>query len=315
MSLRVLLADESSTIKRVMQLALQDFGVEVKAVPVGLDVLQVAHSFHPDIVFADVLLAKKNGYEVCGELKADAELKNVPVVLMWSGFMELDEAKAQSAQADRRLEKPFDAEILRQLVKDLVPSARGNVIANYLSFPNLPPILEDKAPEAPKAPSNPAPAIVEFNSDEDEPEEFEQVPLQASTPPAAKSSSKPEDWSHQDLQKFKIDLPQEALSIDEADLTSASVALSSGIEEINLEDLEEMEIPRSNARPTSSSASSSTAKTSPALAALDPMHVEEVLRQEVRAVLESIAWKIIPDVAERVVREELQKLLKDAERL
>ena len=68
MALRVLLADESSTIKKVMQLALQDFGVEVKSVPIGLDVSQAAKSFRPDIIFADVLLAKKSGYDVSAEL-------------------------------------------------------------------------------------------------------------------------------------------------------------------------------------------------------------------------------------------------------
>src|SRR6185312_16623007 len=192
MSLRVLLADESSTIKRVMQLALQDFGVEVKAVPVGLDVLQVASSFHPDIIFADVLLSKRNGYEVCAEIKGSAELKHVPVVLMWSGFMELDEQKARTAKADRRLEKPFDADQLRQIVKDLVPVTHENAIAGYLSFPNLPPILEDQKPAEQKPPTAAstyqAPAVVEFGSDEDEPEEFEQVKLQTPTTAAPKSS-------------------------------------------------------------------------------------------------------------------------------
>lgn len=302
MSLRVLLADESSTIKRVMQLALQDFGVEVKAVPVGLDVLQVAHSFHPDIIFADVLLTKRNGYEVCAEIKTNAELKHVPVVLMWSGFMELDEQKARAAKADRRLEKPFDADQLRQIVKDLVPVTQENAIANYLSFPNLPPILEDPA----ATPGPATPAIVELSHDEDEPEEFEQVNLAATPKPPQKS----EDWAHQNLNKFKIDLPKEAFSVDEADLTKTSFALSSGVEEISLEDLEEIEAPKKSA-----AAMPQRPSASPALAALDPMHIEEILRQEVRTVLESIAWKIIPDVAERVVREELQKLLKDAERL
>jgi len=50
MALRVLLADESSTIKKVMQLALSDFAVEVRSVPVGFDVLPVAQNFKPDIV-------------------------------------------------------------------------------------------------------------------------------------------------------------------------------------------------------------------------------------------------------------------------
>src|SRR5690348_5203904 len=108
MALRVLLADESSTIKKVFQLALQDFAVEVRPVNVGLDVLTVAQGFQPDIIFIDILLQKKNGYEVSAELKQDAQLKSVPVVLMWSGFMELDDDKFQASLANAKLEKPFD---------------------------------------------------------------------------------------------------------------------------------------------------------------------------------------------------------------
>ncbi|RYF46460.1 MAG: response regulator [Cytophagaceae bacterium] len=140
MALRVLLADESSTIKRVMQLALQDFAVEVKAVPVGLDVLPVTKSFKPDIIFADVLLTKRNGYEVCQELKNDPDTADIPVVLMWSGFMVIDEAKI--AVADAKLEKPFDAETLRALVQSLVPKTQTNPVSSYLQFPKMPEFAE-----------------------------------------------------------------------------------------------------------------------------------------------------------------------------
>src|SRR5690606_20789003 len=116
MALRVLLADESTTIKKVMQLALQDFAVEVKAVHVGIDVVEVARSFKPDVIFADILLQKKNGYEVSADLKRDEGLKSIPVVLMWSSFMDLDENLAQQSGADGRLEKPFDVENLRQQI-------------------------------------------------------------------------------------------------------------------------------------------------------------------------------------------------------
>lgn len=142
MALRVLLADESSTIKRVMQLALQDFGVEVKAVPVGLDVLAVAKTFKPDIIFADVLLAKQNGYEVCLEIKGDAETRNIPVVLMWSGFMEIDDAKMVQTNPDARLEKPFDAESLRKMVQNLVPKTLSNPVSAFLQFPKMPEFTE-----------------------------------------------------------------------------------------------------------------------------------------------------------------------------
>lgn len=135
MALRVLLADESTTIKKVMQLALQDFAVDVKAVHSGLDVAEVARSFQPDIVFADVLLAKRNGYDVTAELKSDANLGEIPVVLMWSSFMDIDEAAFTRSKANQRLEKPFDVETLRSLVKELVPKTQTQRLAHFLKFP------------------------------------------------------------------------------------------------------------------------------------------------------------------------------------
>ena len=135
MALRVLLADESTTIKKVMQLALQDFGVEVKTVPLGVDVVEVAKAFKPDIIFADVLLQKRNGYEVAADLKRDPQLTSTPVVLMWSSFMELDEDAARNSRAEGRLEKPFDVENLRQVVLELVPRTQSQRLAHFLKYP------------------------------------------------------------------------------------------------------------------------------------------------------------------------------------
>jgi CheY-like chemotaxis protein len=176
MALRVLLADESTTIKKVMQLALQDFAVEVKAVHAGVDVIEVAKNFKPDIVFADVLLQKKNGYEVCGDLKADPQLSSIPVVLMWSSFMDLDEKLAKASGADRRLEKPFDIENLREIVLELVPRTRDQKLAHFLRFPETfaePLKSEEGKKQQAKAAAPPPPAV------------------KATTPPPAKASAPP----------------------------------------------------------------------------------------------------------------------------
>jgi two-component system cell cycle response regulator len=165
MALRVLLADESSTIKRVMQLALQDFGVEVKSVPVGLDVLAVTKTFKPDIIFADVLLAKRNGYDVCQELKSDPETRNTPVVLMWSGFMEVDEARISQSGPDGRLEKPFDSETLRSLVQQMVPKTQSNPVSSFLQFPKMPE-FSDERPKAQPTPAARATSPDRANSNE-----------------------------------------------------------------------------------------------------------------------------------------------------
>lgn len=165
MALRVLLADESSTIKKVIQLALQDFGVEVKSVPVGSEVENVARTFKPDLVFADVLLAKKNGYEIASSFKNHDDLKIIPVVLMWSGFVAFDESRYQSCQAEGKIEKPFDADTLRQIVKKLVPRLDSNQISPFLSYPNLPEFIEPPLQQPP--PSVTSAQVLTVNPQED----------------------------------------------------------------------------------------------------------------------------------------------------
>ena len=327
MALRVLLADESSTIKKVMQLALQDFGVEVRSVAVGLDVLQVARSYQPDLIFTDVLLAKKSGYDVSAELKADPVLNKIPVVLMWSSFMELDEAKARASGADRRLEKPFDADQLRSIVKDVVPRLQENQISQFLSFPDLPEIVETPvpssskptAPPAPQAPSPfqphkrvpsslptpPAPGTREnlskASEEVEEPDDFMQVPLPGAQ--SRHSFEKPdrEDWRQAGLEQFRVAPDEIDPGTDLADVSDAHISMTDGVENIEIDELEMPPLHSPQARQSAGRG-------------FDPVHAEEILRAQVHEVLENIAWKIIPDIVERVVREEIQRLLKEAER-
>ncbi len=297
MALRVLLADESSTIKKVMLLALQDYGVDVKSVPVGLDVLSVAKTYKPDIVFADVLLSKRSGYDVGRDLKSDPETQRIPVVLMWSGFMDLDETRARASMADDRLEKPFDADNLRGLVRKYVPRTQSNTISSYLSFPPMPQ-FEDPRPTAGRD--------VEAELELDE-EEFSQVPLtpqQADTPPSE------ENWTQQALQNIKPAPVAESFQptgkgnnpnfdqfmIPDNDLGEARVHSSGEFEEVTF------------------SKKLVTPEASKAMSATETVLLERVAREEARAIIESICWKIMPEIAERVVREEISKILKQAEK-
>jgi CheY-like chemotaxis protein len=248
MALRVLLADESSTIKKVMQLALSDFAVEVKAVPVGLDVLPVTKSFKPDIIFADVLLSKRNGYEVSQELKNDSETAHIPVVLMWSGFMEIDESKVSESKADGRLEKPFDADHLRNLVNNLVKKTATNPVSNFLNFPEMPEFEEtpQDSTSAGDEISN-IETIPEIGEDEvinlDIPgEEFASVPL---TTPRSEEEMDEGGWAHQDLTKFKLNIAEVEAKEDFAskfvipqddELSAAHVEVSGDFEEISFDE-------------------------------------------------------------------------------
>ncbi len=285
MALRVLLADESVSIKKVMQLALQDFGVEVKSVGNGADVLPVARSFNPDIVFVDVLLSKRSGYDVCEELKNSTEFASVPVILMWSGFMEIDAQKAQSAKSSAQLEKPFDADSLRNLVKKLVPKIGENKIAEFLTHAPLPDFVDEPA-----------------QNDFEEPEEFQQVPLpkmgsnenvpfEASAVAPTETESESEGWAHQDLSKYRIETP----NLDEPVVE------------------EPLPVLQNEVRAPQSSLTFSQVNPPPAVD-IQPQLVELILREKAPEVLQDMAWKMMPEIIERVVREELQKLLKQAEK-
>ena len=144
MSLKVLLADESSTIKKAFQLALGEFAVEVKTVPSGLDVASVALDFHPDIIFADILLSKKNGYDTCAEVKSNEKLKSIPFILMWSSFMDFNTTLADKSFATDKLEKPFDAQSLKELAKKYVSKLNPHPLDGLLMTPRLPDFTESE---------------------------------------------------------------------------------------------------------------------------------------------------------------------------
>lgn len=355
MALRVLLADESSTIKKVMQLALADFGVEVKSVPVGLDVLSVTKSFKPDIIFADVLLTKKSGYEVCFDLKNDSETAHVPVVLMWSGFMEIDETKATECRADRRLEKPFDADHLRSLVTDLVQKTTTNPISNFLSFPEMPDFDESPSPSA-KLPSA-IPTSFELEPKEEKvyngPEAEESglikplpkisLPEEEYTVSPLSEPEIPEDiepdeggWAHQDLSKFKLNIPDnEAIDFaakfvipQDEDLNQAHIEVEGDFEEVTFakgelekesfvskveKSVKEQMMETLQKGPKSKSASPNAEPKSQSKMDLSSDMIEKVVREEAREVIESVCWKLIPEIAERIVREEINKILKETE--
>lgn len=131
MSLRVLLADESPSIKKAFDLALKDFAVTVQTVHQGTDVLKLYSSFQPDICFLDVLLPKRNGYEACSDIKQTES--DTPIILMWSNFLEVDESKFTNCGAVARIEKPFETKTLRSLVLEHVPKTKSNKISSFLT--------------------------------------------------------------------------------------------------------------------------------------------------------------------------------------
>jgi CheY-like chemotaxis protein len=111
---KLLLADDSATIQKVIDLTFADEGVRVVAVGNGQDAIDQLLELQPDIVLADVFMPARNGYEVCEYVKTNEKLKHIPVVLLVGSFEPFDEAEARRVGADDILTKPFQS--IRRLI-------------------------------------------------------------------------------------------------------------------------------------------------------------------------------------------------------
>jgi CheY-like chemotaxis protein len=111
---KMLLADDSITIQKVVDLTFADEGMEVTTVSNGEQAIQKLEEIAPDIVLADVFMPGRNGYEVCEHIKRDERFRHIPVMLLVGSFEPFDEAEARRVGADDFLTKPFQS--IRQLV-------------------------------------------------------------------------------------------------------------------------------------------------------------------------------------------------------
>ncbi len=111
---KLLLADDSATIQKVIDLTFADEGVRVVIVSNGQEAIDQLLELQPDIVLADVFMPARNGYEVCEYVKTNEKLKHIPVMLLVGSFEPFDEAEARRVGADDILTKPFQS--IRRLI-------------------------------------------------------------------------------------------------------------------------------------------------------------------------------------------------------
>jgi DNA-binding response OmpR family regulator len=111
---RLLLADDSVTIRKVVELTFAEEGIEVISASDGDMAMQKFVEHAPDIVLVDVEMPGSSGYQICEMIKADESTRHIPVLLLVGSFEPFDQTLAEQAQADGFLTKPFHS--IRELV-------------------------------------------------------------------------------------------------------------------------------------------------------------------------------------------------------
>ena len=118
--IKVLVIDDSNTIRRSAEMYLRQAGYEVILAEDGFDALSKIADHQPRLIFVDIMMPRLDGYQTCALIKQNAKLKSTPVIMLSSKDGVFDRARGRLAGSDRYLTKPFTKEGLIAAVNEYV---------------------------------------------------------------------------------------------------------------------------------------------------------------------------------------------------
>ena len=122
---KVLVIDDSNTIRRSAEIFLKQGGHEVLLAEDGFDALAKVNDFQPDIVFCDILMPRLDGYQTCAIIKRNARFSSVPIIMLSSKDGVFDKARGRMVGAQDYLTKPFTKDQLLQAVQQFGSVTQG----------------------------------------------------------------------------------------------------------------------------------------------------------------------------------------------
>ena len=119
---KILIADDEPYILRSLSFALKKEGFDIIIAYNGEEALEKARQFNPKILFLDVMMPKKNGYEVCNKLKFNPQTKDIYIIILTAKGQILDKEKGLTTGADEYITKPFSPREIVNKVKKIMES-------------------------------------------------------------------------------------------------------------------------------------------------------------------------------------------------
>jgi CheY-like chemotaxis protein len=157
MRTKLLLADDSITIQKVVGIIFSSEEYELAIVDNGNAALAKARENKPDVLLVDAVMPGKTGYEVCEEIRRDPFLKDIPILLLTGAFEPFDENKARQSGADDFISKPFESQHLIDKVTSLSELAGKRATAVSAPTPAAAPFHQAPPPETAR-PEHPSPS-------------------------------------------------------------------------------------------------------------------------------------------------------------
>lgn len=116
-AIKVMVIDDSNTIRRSAEIFLKNSGCSVILAEDGFDALAKISNEHPDIIFVDIVMPRLDGYQTCSLIKRNSRYKSTPVIMLSSKDGLFDRARGRMVGSDQYLTKPFTQDTLLEAVQ------------------------------------------------------------------------------------------------------------------------------------------------------------------------------------------------------
>ena len=123
--LRVMVVDDSKTIRRTAETLLAKEGCTVLTAVDGFEALSMIADQQPHIIFVDIMMPRLDGYQTCALIKNNQQFKNTPVIMLSSKDGLFDKAKGRVVGAEQYLTKPFTRDELLSAIRQFVPALKA----------------------------------------------------------------------------------------------------------------------------------------------------------------------------------------------
>ncbi len=293
MAVKILAADDSATMRKVLEMTFAGEAVEIETVDSGEAAVERASKTSPDLVIADASMTT-DGYEVARTLKSSPATQGVAVIVLASQHHPYDAEKGRAAGVDDHVLKPFDTQAMLDKAKEVLSKPRARATGApqpVAAAPARPAVAAPSPPSPPRLPTAPA----------------------ARTPgvgrPAAPSPSPRSTVAFGAVQPPKPSAPGARPVLELADEEAAARAPTPA----PAQPKPAAAAPRAAAAPAASPAVAAATASNGDMAArlaelgLSREQVEGVLGLS-REVIERVVWEVVPDLAETIIREEIKRL-------
>ncbi len=279
--MRILIVEDSVTMRKVMEMTFAGEDAELLAVESGELALQQGRDFGPDVAFIDASLPGIDGYEVTRAIKSDPQLAGTSVILMASQHRPLDEARASEVGADSHILKPFDSQEAIDKATDLAGRAEALDEA-----PSIPVARPATVPPTPIAQSSyrPTPPPLPLNNGPSVPSGRPMAAPVVPVAPAPIAASTPLTGAHVAVASNYPSEPVAAVISSTSMPVQAPAAVNEALSHSVVERLQTL--------------------------GLTSDQVEGVLKLSAE-VVERVVWEVVPELAEAMIREELHRLVGD----